>query len=126
MSQWNDTWLLRFHPEKCKHINIGRKKDISIIIQLVYTRINNTGKDSFRERHCSIYIDDELKFEEHIGKKVKKATQMFPIIRRSFHHLNKKNFIPHYKSLVRTHLDYASSIWSPMSRKLVEQVEGVQ
>ena len=28
MSQWSDTWFLRFHPDKCKHMNIGRKKEI--------------------------------------------------------------------------------------------------
>ena len=80
------------------------------------------------ERDIGVYIDDELKFEEHIGEKVKKATQMFAVIRRTFQHLDEKNLIPLYKSLVRSHLDFASLIWSAMNMKLVEQihVEGVQ
>ena len=57
---------------------------------------------------------------------MKKATQMFAVMRRPFHLLNKKNFIPLYKSLMRTHLDYARLIWSPMSIKLVEQIEAVK
>ena len=57
---------------------------------------------------------------------MKKATQMFAVIRRTFQHLDEKNFIPLYKSLVRSHLDFASPIWSPMSMKLVEQIESVQ
>jgi hypothetical protein len=24
LSDWSDTWLLRFHPEKCKHMHIGK------------------------------------------------------------------------------------------------------
>jgi hypothetical protein len=23
LSDWSDTWLLKFHPEKCKHMQIG-------------------------------------------------------------------------------------------------------
>ena len=58
-------------------------------------------------------------------EKIKKASQMFAVIRRSFHHLN-KNFLTLYKSLVRTHPGYASSIWLSMIMKWVEQIEGVQ
>ena len=31
-----------------------------------------------------------------------------------------------YKSLVRTHLDFASSVWSPFKIKHIEQIESVQ
>jgi hypothetical protein len=24
LSDWSDTWLLRLHPEKCKHMHIGK------------------------------------------------------------------------------------------------------
>ena len=24
LENWSDTWLLKFHPEKCKHMNINR------------------------------------------------------------------------------------------------------
>lgn len=123
MSQWSDIWLLKFHPEKCKHMNICRNKTKS---HNQYSLGTTTLERIPSEKDIGVYIDDELKFEEHIGEKVKKATQMFAVVRRSFHHLNEKNFIPLYKSLVRTHLEYASSIWSPMSMKLVEQIEGVQ
>jgi hypothetical protein len=29
LDNWSNTWLLKFHPEKCKHMNIARveKKD---------------------------------------------------------------------------------------------------
>jgi hypothetical protein len=27
LEEWSDTWLLRFHPDKCKHMHIGKKND---------------------------------------------------------------------------------------------------
>ena len=122
MSQWSDTDFHRFHPEKGKYINIGRKKNIPYN---QYIQGTTTLERIYLEKDIGLYIDDELKSEKHIDEKVKKASKMFAVVRRSFHHLN-KNFIPLYKSLVRTHHDYASCIWSPMNMKLVKQIDGVQ
>ena len=47
------------------------------------------------------------------------------VIRRSFTTLNQHNFVPLYKALVRSHLDYAISIWSPYKQKY-DAIENVQ
>ena len=78
------------------------------------------------EKDIGVIVDSELSFDRHISEKVKKATSMFAVIRRIFHHLNEETLIPLYKSLVRTHLDYASSVWAPYRMKHVELIEGVQ
>ena len=48
------------------------------------------------------------------------------VIRRSFTTLNQHNFVPLYKALVRSHLDYAISIWSPYKQKYKDVIENVQ
>ena len=48
------------------------------------------------------------------------------VIRRSFKFLDKSTFIPVYKALVRSHLDYASSVWCPHKVKHIELIETVQ
>ena len=71
-------------------------------------------------------IDDQLNFDKHISEKVKKAISISALIRRIFQHLDEKSFIPLYKTLVRTHLDYASSVWHPYKAQQIEMIEGVQ
>ena len=65
-------------------------------------------------------------FDRHINEKVNKANSMFAMIRRSFDFLSESNFTFLYKALVRSHLDYASSVWSPYKIKHIEAIENVQ
>ena len=51
---------------------------------------------------------------------------MLGIIRRSFTNLNSSNFRKLYTSLVRPHLEYASSIWHPHRKLLIKELESVQ
>ena len=48
------------------------------------------------------------------------------LIKRSFTTLNQHNFVPLYKALVRSHLDYAISIRSPYKQKYKDAIENVQ
>jgi hypothetical protein len=49
-----------------------------------------------------------------------------------FHHLKEalhtwtRTCLPHYKSIVRPHLEYGSNIWSVMHKKEAIQIENVQ
>ena len=78
------------------------------------------------EKDLGVTIDHNLNFDSHICSKVKKANQMFAMIRRSFKHLDIPTFVPMYKSLVRTHLDYAASVYHPYKKKHIDQLESVQ
>ena len=87
------------------------------------------GKELHRvteEKDIGIFIDQDLDFDRHICEKVNKANQMFALIRRTFRYMDFETFIPLYKCLVRTHLDFASSVWSPFKIKHTEQIESVQ
>ena len=55
--------------------------------------------------------------------------RMIPrLIPRTFRYLDTKSFLVIYKTLVRTHLDYASSVWAPykMKQAYIEKIESVQ
>jgi hypothetical protein len=123
LSNWSDTWLLKFHPDKCKHMHIGKpgpKPDQT------YTLKSKTLQKVNEEKDIGVIIDSELNFDKHISEKVNKANSMFALLRRTFQFLDQSTFVPLYKTLVRTHLEFASSVWHPYKVKHLDMIENVQ
>jgi hypothetical protein len=73
-----------------------------------------------------VTIDTELNFSQHIYDKINKAYQMLGIINRNFKNLDKRSFLLLYKSLVRSVIEYASSVWNPFKTGLIYDLERVQ
>ena len=61
-----------------------------------------------------------------MNTKTKKANSMMGMIRRTFQFLDRKMFIPLYKALVRSGIEYGGAVWSPYKMQDIEKVEGVQ
>ena len=78
------------------------------------------------EKNIGVIFDNELEFDRHITKKTNKAHSIYGMLRRTFKHLDEKTFIPLFKSMSRSQLDYASVIWNPYKEKYNEQIEKVQ
>ena len=128
LTAWSTKWLLTFHPDKCKVMHLGKPLeeqfkytlyDGSIIHELGYTS---------EEKDIGVIIDSNLEFDKHvcIYFNVNKANSTMAVIRRSFQKLDGDTFVPLYKALVRTHLDYACCIWSPYKQKYKDALENVQ
>ena len=73
-----------------------------------------------------VTIDSGLTYSNHIYDKVNVAYRMLGIINRNFKYLDKFSFILLYKSLVRSHVEFAHSVWSPYKKGLIYDVEKVQ
>ena len=69
-----------------------------------------TLEKATEEKDIGVIIDSDLSFERHISEKVNKANCMFALLRRTFQFLDTEFFAPLYKTLVRTHLEFASSV----------------
>jgi len=51
---------------------------------------------------------------------------MLGLIKRNFKYLTVSTFVLLYKNMVRSHLDYCSSVWSPYRKGDIEALEKVQ
>lgn len=121
---WSNRWLLRFHPDKCHVLTIGKLENI--IYANRYSLNDHELEHVFEEKDLGVIIDSELKFEEHIADKVKKANSLVGIIRRSFSYLDGELFKTLFTSFVRPHLEYNQAVWSPHLKKHRNIIENVQ
>lgn len=124
LQEWSDRWLLKFHPDKCVHMKIGKNSNRK------YTLGTATQKCQIKQSSCEkdigIHIDSKLSFLEHISKAVNKANSIMGIIRRTFQYLDEETFLLLYKALVRPHVEYGNTVWNPHFKKDIEIVEKMQ
>jgi len=73
-----------------------------------------------------VIFDSELNFVQHCKEKINTAYSYLGIIKRNFIYLDKDAFVMLYKSLVRSHLEYANSVWNPHRLGLIKDLEKVQ
>ena len=120
MLKWSNTWMLKFHPDKCVSMTIGSKSPNR------YSMGSHTLDISHCEKDLGISIDDNLKFELHITSAVNKANRVMAIARKTFDYMDIETFRYIFKGLVRPHLEYGASLWNPHTIKMIELIENVQ
>ena len=123
--EWSVIWEMFFNFKKCKHMHLGYHD-----MDQTYTM--KKGQDSIpiekvdSEKDLGVIIDKDLKFSEHINSKIKIANRNLGLIFRTFTYLDKEMFLNLFKSVVRPHLEYASTVWSPVYKKDKIAIENVQ
>ena len=119
LMNWSGKWLLSFHHDKCKHIHITRERGNQTGHR--YCLIQGIDLELIKnETDIGVHIDQNIYFDKHIDAISNKANAMFAMLRRASQYIDKETFIPLYKTLGRTHLDYASSVYSPFKQKHVD------
>lgn len=119
--KWAKAWQMVFNAGKCKVMHLGSKNS-----KYEYQMGEVTLETTECEKDLGVWVDQDLKFTEHITQQVAKANKILGLIRRSFSTLNKHTFNLMYKSLVRTHLEYGNVICYPQYEKDAILLENVQ
>ena len=132
LQNWSNKWLLKFHPQKCKSMTIHSRyrehPDTEYYLEkTVDGDIERIQLEKVKqEKDLGVTTDDTLTFEKHMLEKVSKANQIMGLIRRTFVYMDIQNFRWLFKALVRPHLEYAQSMWSPHRKKDMVMIENVQ
>ena len=117
---------MKLNVDKCKILSIkGRDEN-------KFTYTFSKGNNSFTLEHVDhikdlgVIIDRDLSFDLHISEKVNKAFQMLGIINRNFADIDEKTFLLLYKAMVRSHLEFAGSVWNPYKISQIKSLKKVQ
>ena len=123
LDDWSNTWLLKFHPDKCVNLRICLNNHQE---KYKYMLGNNELKDVNKVKDLGIIVDSKLKFDQHIATKVNKANAVMGTIKRTFKHLDLETFKLLYCSQVRSQLEYGNQVWCPHLKKDINLIESVQ
>jgi hypothetical protein len=129
LHEWSSSWLLKFHPGKCKMLRIGTRNQPKADYSLASNDDDETNlvlEWSDCEKDLGVLVDAGLTFKEEICARAKKGNSIMGIIRRTFTYMNEEMFCTLFKSLVRPHLEYAATVWSPSLKQDISRLEDVQ
>ena len=126
LEEWAMQMMMKFHPLKCKVLHLGKNNP-----QARYYMHNEDGslhklEVAEEEKDLGVHTDKDLKFTTHCQNKINTANKMLRYIRHTFKYIDEDMFLLLYRSLVRPHLEFASTVWSPHLKYLKDAVERVQ
>ena len=124
LEEWSKLWQIYFNHEKCHVLTLGKFENT--LHTQRYTVYGNEMEHVFDEKDLGITIDSELKFEDHISRKVKIANAIVGQMRRSFSYLDCDTFKRIFVAFVRPHLEYGEAVWSPHLIRNITALENVQ
>jgi hypothetical protein len=121
LTAWCQTWQMEFNVEKCSCLHFGHSNP-NFTYELNTTPIPSRSS----EKDLGVIVSDNLKFSEHCSAAARKAQFVLWCLRRTIKNLSKPIFLQLYKTLVRPHLEYCSSVWCPHYVRDVRLIEKVQ
>ena len=123
MVTWSNTWLLKFHPQKCISMRVGNQTDPP---KFQYNMEGHPLNYSICEKDLGVHMDNKLNFDQHISNAINKANRVMGVAKATFDYMDNEIFQQIFKGLVRPHVEYASSVWSPHLVKQKDAIEAVQ
>ena len=115
-------WQMSFNTMKCHTLRITKKR---IPVRKAYILNNTELSDVTHHPYLGIELNNKLTWEHHINTIKAKANRCLGFLRRNLNKCPENVKQTAYKALVRPHLEYASSVWSPHKQKEINSLESV-
>ena len=121
--QWEQDWLMKFHPNKCNIISTSNKRTKTTYN---YKLHDHTLQQVDASKYLGLTLQKNLKWDTHINNITANANRSLGFLKRNLK-INSQHIKEHaYKALVRPKLEYCSSIWDPHNTNQINQIEKIQ
>lgn len=109
---------------KCKSITFTKK---IYNIDFVYSLCGTPLEKVSLIRDLGLLMDSKLHFDVHVNHIINKAFMMYGFVMRICVPFKRpESYLHLYRSLIRSQLEYATSVWNPYYAKYHDQLESVQ
>ena len=119
LETWAEDWGMRLNVSKCYRMLIHRSKHN-------YKLDNHILEQVEENPYLGLTIHKSLKWASHINKISNKANSVLGFIKCNLKHANRDIKELAYTSLVRSILEYSSTVWDPFYHKDIDRLERVQ
>jgi hypothetical protein len=123
LAAWEKMWGMQFHPEKCNSLSVTRSQTP---FHTSYILKGHTLESVTTAKYLGITISKDMNWDTHINNITSKANKIIGFLRRNLQIQNTEAKTLAYKSMVRSNLEYCTSVWSPDTEKLKSKLGQVQ
>jgi len=124
LTEWAKAWQLSIANSKCVAHRISTVKTLNDVCHYVIDDCKLNWSDCTRD--LGVFIDNDLKFEQHISKITHTAHTRSCLILKSFITRNPDVLVKAFCTYVRPVLEYCTPVWSPHHINLINKIEKVQ
>ena len=123
LEQWGARWGMRFNASKCEVMRLKRGNKM---LSRMYTLSSQVLKQADSAKYLGVQITDELSWSPHISTLASKANSKIGFLWRNVRQCPAKLREQAYFTLVRSILEYSTSVWNPHLKKDINKLEDVQ
>ena len=120
MLEWSITNKLHFNTSKCESATIKPEA-----LSTTYTLGNSQLAKVTSFKYLGLIVSTNLSFDKHIIATISKASRSLYMMMRGLKRSPRKVKELSYKTIVRATLEYASQIWTPSAKKMIDALERV-
>ena len=119
--EWTEKWQMTFNVSKCKVMHMGGSN-----MEWNYVMNGQMLKVVKAEKDLGVQITNDLKVASQCETAYRKANRMLSLMYRTLEYKTPEIMTCLYKSLVRPHVEYCASAWSPHYSKDKQKLERIQ
>ena len=123
LEKWELNWRMEFNPSKCNSMSFTRTRNPFIhTYELHQTKLETVST----AKYLGVTLSSKLTWSDHINKVVSQGNRSLGMIRRNLRVAPTSVKSQAYQTLVRPHLEYASTVWDPHTQQDSDRIEAIQ